>query len=259
MLDFYYLAGYFDSSLSFPGLSVSPNRVVDLYEMEFFFEDGVTYINDKPYTVTAGTVLTVCPGAVRHSRLPLRNYYIKIGHGGDEFFDFFRSFPMLWKTGISDICRSCIQEILIGRAQHNPYRVSAGFCSLFAALQEERDRFRNAGVTLAGSVMDDAIRYMEAHLSEPCPLAEIAASVHLSPVYFHNRFREATGETPLSYLTRIRVEKAKVLLLSDSTPTAEIAEQCGFSSDTYFSAVFKKHTGQTPRQYRIRKMKAYWD
>lgn len=256
MAEFSYLAGYFNSDISFPGLETSRPRLVTMYEMEFYFEEGFTNIDGEYHHIPPGTILSVCPGAVRYSRLPLRNYFIKVGPECEEFAAFIRSMPRFFASGMLDVARNAIEEILAGKAEGNLFRVNAGFNNIFAALEEERRRIRDPK---HGARVEEAIYYMKANLQKPCTLSELARAVHLSPVYFHSLFKSATGETPLAYLTRLRIEKAEVMLLTGDLSPAEIAEMCGFSSETYFSAVFKKSTGCTPRQYRLGKMKAYWN
>ena len=62
-------------------------------------------------------------------------------------------------------------------------------------------------------------------------------------------FREATGRSPHQYLLHRRVEAAKVLI-RQGLPLAEVAGQCGFSDQSYFTKVFQKHTGHPPGEYR---------
>ena len=123
-------------------------------------------------------------------------------------------------------------------------------CAVFALLTEEQPSLGQDPSSSSGRVVTDAIAYMNANLGAHITLADIAGAVFLSPVYFHSIFRRVTGETPLSYFTGKRLERAKVLLLSTRNSVSEIAEQCGFSSDTYFSSVFSRAEGKTPRQYR---------
>lgn len=98
---------------------------------------------------------------------------------------------------------------------------------------------------------------MKQNLSKKCTLAEIAESVHMSPFYFHTVFRRLKGETPQVCLNRLRIEKAVELLLTSDQEIRSIAEECGFSSQSYFTEVFRKYMNMTPRVYRIRMMRKY--
>ena len=84
-------------------------------------------------------------------------------------------------------------------------------------------------------------RYLQEHLAE---------QFHLNPQYISQLFKSEIGVGFLTYLTNIRMEKAKKLLLSTSLSIAEVAEQSGYGDYRVFTKVFKKTEGSTPSQYR---------
>ena len=65
-------------------------------------------------------------------------------------------------------------------------------------------------------------------------------------------FKRSTGVTVTEYLTRVRIERVKELLLNPNLRISEIAFQTGFQSLTHFNRVFLKLTGQSPTEYRVR-------
>ncbi|WP_206812211.1 helix-turn-helix transcriptional regulator [Paradesulfitobacterium ferrireducens] len=81
-------------------------------------------------------------------------------------------------------------------------------------------------------------------------LDQVAAHVHLSPAYLSRLFNKKTGRVFTEYLTQVRLEKAKQRLRIPLETIEQIAAATGFSSSSYFSAVFKKYEGITPSQYR---------
>jgi AraC-like DNA-binding protein/ligand-binding sensor protein len=81
-------------------------------------------------------------------------------------------------------------------------------------------------------------------------LATVAKAVNTSTFYFCKLFKRATGLTFTDYLTRVRLEKAKALLLDPNRRVSEIAYDVGFQSLTHFNRVFKKIAGQSPTSYR---------
>lgn len=93
-------------------------------------------------------------------------------------------------------------------------------------------------------------RYLHEHLSEEISLSILADEFHLNPQYISQLFKNEIGVGFLAYLTNIRMEKAKKLLLSTSLSIAEIAEQSGYEDYRVFTKVFKKSEGNTPSQYR---------
>jgi AraC family transcriptional regulator len=95
-----------------------------------------------------------------------------------------------------------------------------------------------------------AVAVMRDRLADPLMLADIAAEVHLSVYHFIRVFREATGETPHRFLTRLRVEQAQRLLADTSLTLAQIADRCGFSSPAALSSAFLAQAGVRPSAYR---------
>jgi AraC family transcriptional regulator len=92
------------------------------------------------------------------------------------------------------------------------------------------------------------IDYIQAHLDQNLSLAEIAAAINISPTYFANLFKRATGNSPHQYVIQQRVERAKELLKTTDLAIASIAFQVGFSSQSHLTQHFKRLTGSTPKQ-----------
>lgn len=95
-----------------------------------------------------------------------------------------------------------------------------------------------------------ACRFIENHLSENLSLERVAAQVFVNRCYLCQLFKENMQESFSAYITRKRLEQAQTLLKTSHFSIDKIAEQCGFSSAGYFSTVFRKYYGQSPRAYR---------
>lgn len=93
-------------------------------------------------------------------------------------------------------------------------------------------------------------RYLQEHLAEEISLSVLAEQFHLNPQYISQLFKSEIGVNFLAYLTNIRMEKAKKLLLATSLSIAEVADQAGYRDYRVFTKVFKKSEGITPSQYR---------
>ena len=93
-------------------------------------------------------------------------------------------------------------------------------------------------------------KYLQEHLAEEISLSVLAEQFHLNGQYISQLFKSEIGVNFLAYLTNIRMEKAKKLLLSTSLSVAEVAEQSGYGDYRVFTKVFKKNEGSTPSQYR---------
>jgi AraC-like DNA-binding protein/ligand-binding sensor protein len=88
------------------------------------------------------------------------------------------------------------------------------------------------------------------HQTESLRLGQVAKAVNSSPFYFCKLFKKATGLNFTDYLSRIRIERAKNLLLNPNLRVSEIAFEVGFQSLTHFNRVFKHTVGQSPTRYR---------
>ena len=94
------------------------------------------------------------------------------------------------------------------------------------------------------------VRYMQEHLKDEITLNVLANEFHLSAQYISQLFKNEIGVNFLAYLTNIRMEQAKKLLLSTDDTVAEIAEKSGYADYRVFTKAFKKSEGVTPSQYR---------
>ena len=92
--------------------------------------------------------------------------------------------------------------------------------------------------------------YIDSHLGENLSIEVLANEACLSPFHFARAFKAATGTAPHRYVTDRRIEYAKSLIGEGRLPLAEIAELCGFSSQTHLTRWFKRLAGTTPAAYR---------
>lgn len=99
-------------------------------------------------------------------------------------------------------------------------------------------------------VITGITKYMQEHLSEDVSLHILPEEFHLNSQYISQLFKNEIGVNFLTYLTNIRMEHAKKMLLSSSLSIAEVSEQSGYGDYRVFTKVFKKSEGITPSQYR---------
>ncbi len=93
--------------------------------------------------------------------------------------------------------------------------------------------------------------YIKTNQAEDLSLGQVAKAVNTSTFYFCKMFKKATGLNFTEYLSRVRIEKAKNLLLNPNLRVSEIAFEVGFQSLTHFNRVFKHVVGQSPTEYRL--------
>lgn len=96
-----------------------------------------------------------------------------------------------------------------------------------------------------------AVDYIEQYYSEPITLAGIAKASHLSVSRLAHLFKEQMGITLIDYLTNVRINHAKRLLLSTEKNCTSICFEIGYNNQSYFTRTFKQLVGMTPRQYRL--------
>lgn len=95
-----------------------------------------------------------------------------------------------------------------------------------------------------------AIRYISQNFSRSLTLDKVAEHVHLNSAYFSTLFKQSTGSSFKEYLNMVRIEESKRLLANTDYSIIDISLATGFEDQSYFSKVFKKYTGLTPKQYR---------
>jgi AraC-like DNA-binding protein len=100
-------------------------------------------------------------------------------------------------------------------------------------------------------VITRAKEYIQQNQAEELSLGQVAKAVNTSTFYFCKLFKKATGLNFTDYVSRVRIEKAKNLLLNPNLRVSEIAYEVGFQSLTHFNRVFKKIIGQSPTEYRM--------
>lgn len=106
----------------------------------------------------------------------------------------------------------------------------------------------NAGTELT---IKKIVNYVNVNFHEDLSIKELSARFGLTPNYLSQIFKNETGESFVSYMNRLRIEKACTLLRTSDLKISEIVRQVGYNDSQYFYRVFKKHIGQTPIEYRM--------
>jgi AraC-like DNA-binding protein/quercetin dioxygenase-like cupin family protein len=140
------------------------------------------------------------------------------------------------KNGYESVARALFIELLviIGRAYSNE-------------LENRPELFDMAGKK---SAVENAITYIHDNFAQIKSLSTISENVFLSPNYFCTLFSITTGLSPWEYLTKIRLEEAKKLLIVSDRKVSDIAITVGFSNDSYFSKVFQQYFKMPPNAFR---------
>ena len=123
-------------------------------------------------------------------------------------------------------------------------------------IPKTRNVLHGEDVTLEDAREDEAMRKAETwlctHFEGDVSFDELASSLGMSHRNFTRRFRSATGDSPRDYLQQLRISTAVELLEDTRLPIQTIAQRVGYHDMTHFRALFRRHTGQNPSDYRRR-------
>lgn len=100
------------------------------------------------------------------------------------------------------------------------------------------------------TIISNVIQYILQHYGDDLTLEKLAAEVHVSNSYLSRLFKKEQGMTLSNYIQTIRLQEAKKLLSSTNLKTYEIAEKVGISDPVYFSKLFKRAEGLSPKEFR---------
>ncbi|MFL5402650.1 MAG: helix-turn-helix domain-containing protein [Gemmatimonadales bacterium] len=102
---------------------------------------------------------------------------------------------------------------------------------------------------MAGGALRRVRAYIDAHIGERISLGELALQAGVSRFHFARQFRLSTGESPMGYLRRVRIERSKSILQTSDTTIAEVAARLGFSDQSHFTRIFARLVGVPPGSY----------
>lgn len=129
---------------------------------------------------------------------------------------------------------------------------SEGAVNFFTEMLEQCIRWRaEFSHENRNETISKTLKYIsESYMLEDISLKSAAAAVNLSPTYLSALFKKEMDMNFSDYLSQMRIDKAKELLCRTSKLVSEISYEVGFSDYRYFGQIFKKYTGQTPREFR---------
>lgn len=239
-------AGLFESEKRFPNLSVTQHRTVKTYELEYFFRSGGTaVINGKAYPIKRGQVLFARPGDVRYSHLPFTCKFLHFTGSYRVLTAVLDSLPSVFPVADPKKAEELMNQIIDHFYSADPFdnlQAQAGIICLVHLLGSRSNEYTST-VTLAQ-------RFIAENFQKPLTTQHIAHSCGVSSSYLHKLFKTVLGTTPGAYLLSCRISVARDLLANTDLPMSEIAFQCGFNSQSYFSDCFKRSVGASPMAFR---------
>ncbi len=140
------------------------------------------------------------------------------------------------------------------KSRHVSRRQYEGAVQLLSSFAEQLSNASNQIALRQANAEPPAITraktFITEHLAEDLSLGDVAKAVNMSRFYFCKTFRKATGLNFTDYVARLRIERAKELLINPNLRVSEIAYEVGFQSLTHFNRVFRRIVGKAPTTYR---------
>lgn len=253
-----------------------PRRLVYDYEMEFFIDsNGSMLIDEKIFPIQRGDIVLRRPGQITQAIMPYSCYVIffdLVGNTGksSENYDFERkqeiqrsygnelldAIPSIIHTSFNDRYHYLFDSVL--KEFINPTEVSSVLLKalvlqiLHQLYLDVKDPFISGFIPTSSHyfTLKKVVEHIKDNLHEDLSLKSLGQLSGLSPNYLHSLFSKTMKMTLNEYVTHLRLEKAKQLLVTTENQISLIALECGFDNIPYFSYVFKRRVNASPTQFR---------
>lgn len=245
--------GIYNSKYAAKNTAISKDRKTAMFEIELPIEDGgVSFIDGKASKITTDLLICAKPGQIRHSRFPYCCYYVHMILSEGYLYDTLMSCSSFIQIKDRDKFVSLFKKLIkYSEADKVGGEIMLGSVLLELIYEAAKNAKSSAVITKIDneSAVLKAVKYIKDNLSDDLSLNSVAAYVSLSPIHFHNTFKVAVGKTLHEFVEEQRIKEAVNLLITSNMNLSEIAYNCGFSSQSYFSFAFKRKMKTTPRKY----------
>lgn len=247
------VAGIYNSQVAAKNVTVSKNRKTSMFEIELSLEQGgVSYIDSISFPITPNTLICAKPGQTRHTKFPFKCYYIHLIIHEGPLYETLMNLPDFFEVDKRETCERLFERLVrhYNTPSENEEIILQGlFLELVYEITKNATKRAKSKGTATNNMTEKALAYIKEHLTEDLSLETVAKTMSLSPIHFHNTFKTAVGKTLREYVEEQRIKKATQLLITTNATLTEIAFECGFSSQSYFSYAFKRRMNMTPREY----------
>ena len=248
------LVGIYTLQLSATQNKVTRNRKVRMFELELPIENGgIAYIDSETSPITSNLIICAKPGQTRHTKFPFRCLYVHCVLKEGYLHDTLMGLPNFITIKDTDRYRNIFEKLrkhFDARTKQDEIMQQSLMLELIFLLSKEIHMQTQRESTKGNHFdIDTTLRYIKENLTEDLSLQTVAKQMLLSPIHFHNLFKASVGQTLHDYVEERRIKAAINLLLTTELTLTQIAFQCGFSSQSYFSYVFKRKMGLSPRKY----------
>lgn len=252
--------GLFDSRKFHPLVRKTSPRIVPEFEFDYILscdKSAVSNIDLESNPLAPNMLIVRKPGQTSHSALHYKCYclHLKIEANTPLFNEL-----MLLPSYFFIINKETYQTIFLDLFRHlikspnniNSYYTSAKLLELIYHLEKDSKQNKKTEISLKkeSHSVQTAIDFMKKNFDKEISLELLGDLVGYSPNHFRNIFSDTMKISPQKYLEKIRIDNAKFLLAQNELSIADIAYACGFSSQSYFTNIFKQNTLLTPNEFR---------
>jgi YesN/AraC family two-component response regulator len=159
---------------------------------------------------------------------------LQVAQGLKDYYqieDVFKKLVESWDAklpGYEFMSKTLLQQLLIAIAQN---------------IKKENQNFSTS------LKVETIIQYMHEHMKDKITLTKLSDLVQLSPTYLSRAFKEITGYSIIEFFNKMKMDKAKEMILEGNKKIKEVAGALGFTDEFYFSRIFKKTEGLSPSEF----------
>lgn len=256
--DFHVISsGMYRSKLIHRKDETSIERKTSVFEIDIPIENGgISYVDTFEAKIKPGLIIFVKPDQIRHTKFPYKCFYIHFEILNNDIVKLLSDVDCFFHTDRYDLYIDLINKINIYRkSEEDKYDLllySTIYELLYMLISDYKQFAIEKKLPSHYFMVEKVTKYINDNLSETLDTSTIASNFNFSRTYFHKIFRSVTGKTLHEYIEEKRIQKATKLLLTDDYTVTQIASECGFSSQSYFSYAFKRKMNITPKEYAKR-------
>ena len=223
----------------------------------FYVTDGEIVISTKREKViaTAGDMVIIPAGTKHDFNLSEKQYASKYWLHADLFLDGknlfdYLALPYKVHVGESDVLATYFDTVLRLKNSQNladKLVIASTLLSIVTVF------INNSGLSESATPLDEidkTANFIKDNYKEKFTLDRLSEYANLSKGYFVREFKKRIGYSPMHYVNKLKIDKAKTMILQSDRPINEIMEELGFYDSAHFSKLFKSHTGYSPKKYK---------
>jgi AraC-type DNA-binding domain-containing proteins len=243
------------------------SHVHDWFDISFIMKGSLTYeIEGRLYNVSAGDLVVIGPGKY-HKEICDSNLQSEVLFVCIRFIKNHEAFDIARQMNISEVTKivnlkevyeifECILSEVTYREEGYLLKVNAQVYNLLVSIYRNEtnvnrkiNNIKKLSNYRKKKTTDDIMEYIECNFKQKISLNELSKVFFLSPQYISSMFKKQTGYTPVEYLNKLRITKAKEMFLIGESNISRVAEEVGIGDIHYFYKVFRQFENNTPAQF----------